>query len=72
MTTTQDVLVIHWEWTEGPHRGATFWGCHSVDADGRVRDWPEIGLKPLGAATVKVVDGEGMDLLARPRQGEGR
>lgn len=61
-----EVLAIHWVWTEGQHKGATFWGCHSVTGDGRIDAWPGIGLKPLGAAKVRVVDGEGLDLVRAP------
>jgi hypothetical protein len=31
--------------------------------DGRIRDWPTLGLTPLGAAKVEVSQGEGLDLL---------
>lgn len=58
------VVVIHWQWTEGPHKGATFWGTHAYP-DGRIRDWPkEMNLRPLGASEVEVIDGQGLDLLA--------
>ena len=30
----------------------------------RLRDWPTMNMKPLGAAKVTVIDGEGLDLLA--------
>lgn len=64
--TTSEILAIHWVWTEGPHKGATFWGCHSITGDGRINDWPALGLKPIGAAKVSVTDGEGLDLLPPP------
>jgi len=57
-------LVISWEWTQGPHTGGRFWGCHSVSGDGRINDWPALGLKALGAVVVDVVDGHGLQLLA--------
>jgi hypothetical protein len=61
-------MVILWEWTEEtPHHGARFWGCHDVDGDGRITGWPKIGLRPLGAATVDVIEGEGLDLLSGPK-----
>jgi hypothetical protein len=33
-----NVLAILWEWSDGPHKGARFWGCHNVENDGRIRD----------------------------------
>jgi hypothetical protein len=57
------VLVIYWEWSEGPHKGARHWAAHSVENDGRIRDLPRIGLKPIGAAKVEVREGAGLDLL---------
>lgn len=58
------LLVIYWEWAEGtPHAGARFWGAHSIENDGRIRDWPAIGLRPLGATLVEVNEGEGLELL---------
>lgn len=61
---TEQVLVIYWEWTDDtPHAGARFWGAHSVDRDGRIADWPKIGLRPIGAATVTVTEGVGLELL---------
>ena len=59
----KEVLVIYWEWISGPHKGAKFWGAHSVDGDGRVSDWPKNGLSALGAAKVLVTEGKGLDLL---------
>ena len=58
-----EVLVVHWDYTEGTHKGAKFWACHGVDADGRIRDWPKMGMRALGAAKVRVVDGEGLIML---------
>lgn len=58
-----EVVAILWEWTDGRHKGARFYGCHGVENDGRIRDWPAIGLKPLGAAKITVTEGEGLDLL---------
>jgi hypothetical protein len=58
-----NVLAILWEWSDGPHKGARFWGCHNVENDGRIRDWPKMNLRALGAARVEVVEGEGLDLL---------
>lgn len=63
MTAARPVIAILWEWTEGKHKGARFWGCHSIENDGRVRDWPSMGLRPLGAARVTVIEGEGLELL---------
>ena len=57
------LLVVHWEWTHGPHAGGRFWGAHDISIDGRIADWPEQGLKPLGAAIATVIDGEGLELL---------
>lgn len=65
----QIVLAVLWEWTEGKHKGARFWGCHDIARDGRIRDWPSMGLRALGAARVTVVEGEGLDLL--PPSAEG-
>lgn len=64
MAAAQELIVVYWEWTaETKHAGARFWGCHARDNDARIRDWPKIGLQPLGAATVTVREGEGLDLL---------
>lgn len=61
---SETVLVIYWEWTEGPHKGARFWGCHSLENDGRIRDWPEkMKLRPIGAATAIVTEGKGLDFV---------
>lgn len=61
---TETVLVIYWEWTEEtPHAGVRFWGAHAIENDGRIRDWPAIGLRPLGAAQITVVEGKGLELL---------
>lgn len=57
------VLVVHWEWTAGPHKGARFWAAHGADIDGRCADWPGYDLRPLGAATVEVKDGACLDLI---------
>lgn len=57
------VVVVYWEWGPGPHEGARFWGAHNVTNDGRIRDWPAQGLKPLGAAKVSVAIGEGLELI---------
>jgi hypothetical protein len=59
------LLAVLWEWTdESPHAGARFWACHSLENDGRLRDWPANGMRPLGAARVTVTEGEGLDLIA--------
>jgi hypothetical protein len=59
-----DVLVVQWEWTEETKfAGGRFWGAHALENDGRIRDWPKTGLRPLGAARVTVIEGEGLDLL---------
>ena len=60
------VIAVLWEWTDGPYKGSRFWGCHNVETDGRLRDWPQQGLRPLGAATVTVVEGQGLDLIPLP------
>lgn len=57
------LLAVLWIWTDGPHKGARFWGCHSIENDGRLRDWPSLSLRALGAARVTVVEGEGLELL---------
>lgn len=67
MNTASRLLVIYWEWTEGPPKGARFWAVHSLMSDGRVRDWPKIGLRALGAAEVTVAEGEGLHLIAAAR-----
>lgn len=62
--TTTTLLVIYWEWIEGPHTGARFWAAHHVDGrDGRLNDWPDKGMRPIGAAEVTVSEGEGFELL---------
>lgn len=58
-----DLLCVYWEWSDGPHKGARFWGCHSTENDGRLRDWPQQNLRAIGAAKVTVTEGEGLDLL---------
>lgn len=66
MAASRTLLAVLWQWAEGsPHAGARFWGCHDLESDGRIRDWPKgpLGLIPLGAAKVTVVEGEGLDLL---------
>jgi hypothetical protein len=60
-----EIVVILWEWCEGRHKGARFYGAHSTESDGRVRDWPAIGLRPLGAAKVTVTEGLGLELLGK-------
>lgn len=57
------ILVIQWEWIAGEHKGSRFWGAHAFP-DGRIRDWPATGLKPIGAAEVDVIEGHGLELLA--------
>jgi len=65
MAPAQELVVVYWEWTEETkHAGARFWACHAKEGDGRIRDWPKIGLRPIGAATVVVREGEGLELLA--------
>jgi hypothetical protein len=64
------VLIVLWEWTEGPHKGARFAGAHLIQSDGRIRDWPKIGLRALGAAVTPVVEGEGLGLIAMARAPE--
>lgn len=64
MSDTADILVVYWEWSEGEHKGARFWAAHNTENDGRLRDWPTIGLRPLGAAMVSVAEGQGLDLLS--------
>lgn len=61
-----DLLVIYWEWTDDtPHAGAKHWACHSIENDGRIRDWPKIGLRARAASKVTVVDGVGLELLPK-------
>lgn len=57
------MLVVLWEYSDGPHKGARFWACHGMETDGRLRDWPKMNMAHLGAASVEVVEGEGLDLL---------
>ena len=40
-----------------------FWAAHNIDIDGRIADWPNEGLIPIGASEVTVIDGDGLDLL---------
>lgn len=58
-----DLLCVYWEWVDGPHKGARFWGCHAVENDGRLRDWPAQGLRAIGASRTTVTEGDGLDLL---------
>lgn len=60
---SRPVLVVYWEWSAGPHKGARFWGAHQMENDGRLRDWPKMDLKALGAAKIDVVEGQGLELL---------
>ncbi|MGR3825197.1 MAG: hypothetical protein ACU0A5_21715 [Salipiger marinus] len=60
---SQEVLAVLWEWTDGEFAGGRYWGCHSVGGDGRIQQWQEIGARPLGAAVVTVTEGEGLHLL---------
>lgn len=64
------LLVVYWEWTNGPHKGGRFWASHNVENDGRLRDWPEQGLRALGASTVDVMEGVGLELIAQHANGE--
>lgn len=64
MSAPVELLAVYWEWAEGAHQGARFWGCHDAQNDARIRDWPALGLKPIGAATVIVAEGQGLDLLS--------
>ena len=58
------LLVVYWEWPDGPNQGARFWAAHHRHNDGRLNDWPvTMGLRPLAAAEVTVVEGEGLGLL---------
>lgn len=61
------MVAILWEWTDGAHKGARFYGCHGVENDGRIRDWPKLGLRPLGAVKVSLSEGDGMDLIEASR-----
>lgn len=63
MSRAETLLAVYWEWTEGPYKGARFWGCHAVENDGRIQDWPSRGMRAIGAAQVTVVEGEGLELL---------
>jgi hypothetical protein len=59
-----ELLVVYWEWEDGtPHAGSRFWGCHAVENDGRLRDWPKQGMRSIAAAKVTVIEGEGLDLI---------
>jgi len=57
------VLAVLWEWSDGPHKGVRFWGCHNVENDGRLRDWPKLNLRALCATSVTVFEGKGLELL---------
>ncbi len=58
------LLIVHWEWgPETKHAGGRFWAAHNIDIDGRIADWPNEGLIPIGASEVTVIDGDGLDLL---------
>lgn len=57
------VLAVLWKYSDGPHKGARFWACHGMETDGRLRDWPKMNMVALGAASVEVMEGEGLDLL---------
>jgi hypothetical protein len=63
MSDPHELLVVYWEWSDGPHKGARFWAAHSTTNDGRCADWPEKDMRPLGAAKVLVTEGVGLDLL---------
>jgi hypothetical protein len=60
-----EILVVYWEYSDGPHKGARWWAAHSVGNYGRCADWPARDLRPLGAATVHVTEGVGLDLVAK-------
>ena len=62
---TTEVFIIHWEYVDGPHKGARFWAAHNVENDGRLRDWPKMDMRPLGEARVLVRDGVGLNLLPK-------
>jgi len=58
------LLIVHWKWgPETKYAGSEFWAAHNIDIDGRIADWPNEGLIPLGASEVTVIDGAGLDLL---------
>ena len=60
-----DILVVHWEYVDGPHKGARFFASHNVENDGRIRDWPKMNMRPLGAVRVTINDGQGLELLPK-------
>ncbi|MGV8939073.1 MAG: hypothetical protein ACOH2J_18285, partial [Allorhizobium sp.] len=61
---SKEILVIYWEWSEETkYAGSRFWGAHSVENDGRIADWPKMGMRPIGAGKVIVQEGEGLHLL---------
>ncbi len=63
MQTTRHIVVC-WVWGPGSkHAGTRFCAVHGTDIDGRILDWPSIGLIPLGASEVTITQGEGLDLL---------
>ena len=62
-TPVAEIIIVHWVYNDGPHKGASFWAAHGVENDGRLRDWPTMNMSPLGAAKVTVTDGRGLDLL---------
>lgn len=64
MSKSVELLAVYWEWTEETkYAGSRFWGCHSIENDGRIADWPKHGMRPIGAAKVVVTEGEGLELL---------
>lgn len=64
MMSATTLLVVHWEWgPKSKHAGARFWAAHSTDIDGRIADWPNEDLIPLGASEVTVSDGHGLHLM---------
>ena len=60
----EKLLVVKWKWgPKSKFAGSTFWAAHSTGIDGRIADWPNEDLIPLGASEVTVTDGVGLDLL---------
>ena len=78
-----EILVVLWQW--GPNNkyaGSRFWAAHSTNIDGRIADWPQEDLIPLGAATASEQRAKGLSFWpqfqnarapsAYPRKNDGR
>lgn len=62
MAKTTELLVIEWRYPNG----MGFWGCHSIENDGRISEWQvhhNLKLVPVAAVRVTVTQGEDATLL---------